>query len=497
MNAQISRQTVFQRVLAESLPIYQATCEDHAILYAPRTVCILNQRDVPAALRHIARLASGRPGEKQLCAAFQFGAWQAADRIVRAARRAASEATETAREAFTAECLTLYVNNRCNMRCRYCYSRPGNRADGAVTAGGVRAAARLVAGMCAARNRPFTLAFHGGGEPTLDKSRIDRFLAIAREEASRFALHLRTYIATNGAVSIETARWLATRFDLVGVSCDGPPDVQNRHRPGRDGRPLSDVVNRTIDTLRRHGRPFHLRVTISRETVDRQAEIVSYLADRHAPSEIRLEPVYVNRSGEPTLEGSHAIAFVSGFLAAQAAGAARGIPVATSITRPDSVYGPYCNVLRGVLNLVPGDVATACFLESRRGGVARRGVQTGSFDATCGAFQLDEKGIQFLTSRCSTRPTGCDDCLCSCQCTYGCPDRCLLAASVSPSNFEGIRSSFRCQVNRMLLESIILAAVEQAWTQTPPGHRWELRDTQRRLNVMVYRNGQTKRWCRE
>ena len=118
-----------------------------------------------------------------------------------------------------------------------------------------------------------------GGEPTLHPRQVDRFLGIAWEEAGRFGLHPRTYIATNGAVSSETAYWLAARFDLVGISCDGPPEIQDHNRPGRDGKPLSGYVEHTMSTLKRYARPFHVRVTVSCDTVDRQAEIVSYLAD--------------------------------------------------------------------------------------------------------------------------------------------------------------------------------------------------------------------------
>lgn len=488
MQAQIPRPSGFQRVPADSLPIYSAIGGDRVIFYAPRLVCVLNERAAPVALRRIAQLASERSAWEHPSAAARPQAWQAAARMIRAARDAVREAGEASRQEFTAECLTLYVNNRCNMRCRYCYSQPGADTAGTVSAEGVRTSARLVAGMCVTRNSPFTVAFHGGGEPTLDTALIDHFLAIAREEASRVGLHPRTYIATNGAVSEKTARWLATQFDLVGVSCDGPPEVQDRHRPGRDGRPLSEQVLRTIATLQRHGRPFHIRATISRETVDRQVEIVSYFADRHAPSEIRLEPVYVNPSGEVPMETSHAAAFVGGFRAAQRTGAARGIPVTTSITRPEAVYGPYCNVLRRVLNLVPGDIATACFLDSRLDNVGRRGLKTGALDASRGIFQLDTERIRSLSARCSERPVSCGECLCSFQCTYGCPDRCALEAPMSPPLREGARGSFRCLVNRMLMECQIREAAEQAWARTPQRNCQDVRHTPRKLSVAVYRD---------
>ena len=490
MQAQTTLKFDFRRLPLDSLPIYSVMSGERAIFYAPRIVCVLDQRDAPAVLGCLERLACELPRSEDPPAMHRPGAWHAAVRLVQAARAAAREVTDASRQEFRAECLTLYVNNQCNLRCRYCYSQPGAHAEEVVSEQAVRAASRLVAGMCAECNLPFTLAFHGGGEPTLDPSHVDRLLEIAGQEAARFGVHLQTYIATNAVVSEATARWLATRFDLVGVSCDGPPEIQNRHRPGRDGRLLSEYVGRTTSRLRQYDRPFHIRATISRETIDRQAEIVSYLADRYAPSEIRLEPVYVNPSGEPPLEVPHAAAFVSGFLSSQTVGATRGVPVTTSITRPDAVFGPYCNVMRRVLNLVPGDVGTGCFLYSRPSDVARRGLQTGWFDSDHGVFRLDAEGIRSLITRCSERPVGCCDCLCSCQCTCGCPDRCAVEVS-GPAPFRaGERGSFRCLVNRMLMEYMIVGAAEQAWDRHQSGFFREVWDPQRKLNVMVYRDGQ-------
>jgi hypothetical protein len=85
---------------------------------------------------------------------------------------------------------------------------------------------------------------------------------------------------------------------------------------------------------------------------------------------------------------------------------------------------------------------------------------------------------------------GCNDCLCSCQCTYGCPDRCVLEASGSPPFRENELGIFRCLVNRMLMERMIRKAADEAWTRTKEGYRREVRDTHRMVNVAVYRDGQ-------
>jgi uncharacterized protein len=491
--ATITRQSGFRRIGAGTLPIYCSAHEEERVLfYAPGLVCALDKGLSDAVHKEIERLWS-QPFPRQDPTDTSLNlARHAAARLVRAAREAMHEIDAASTRAYSFECLTLYVNNQCNLRCRYCYSRPDGKIGGALSEQGVRDAAGIVAGMCAERNNPFTLAFHGGGEPTLGAQQIDRLLGIVREEAGRFGLHPRTYIATNGAVSEKTAFWLASRFDLVGISCDGPPEIQDRNRPNRNRQPSSGDVERTMATLKRYGRPFHVRVTITRDQVDRQAEIVAYLADRFSPAEVRIEPVYINPAGDAPMALSQVAAFVNAFLAAQKTGRERGIPVTTSITRPGDIYGPHCNGLRRVLNLVPGDVATGCFLYSRPEDIALRGLQTGSFDAIGGTFRLDGARIRSLIARCSKRPAGCDDCFCSSQCTYGCPDRCALEASGASSPTEDGRGAFRCRVNRRLMASMIREAADGAWTHAltrEEGNGGLRKDKFSMLNTAVYRNG--------
>lgn len=487
MKKPLPNKSRFQHLAATPLPIYSAHFDDYVLFYAPRVVFVLDKPGHAAVLRHIETIGAKRYLNELPFQANQPIAQQIAARIVRSSRDALDAAADASREDFSAECLTLYVNNQCTLRCRYCYSLPDAKANETLGEAGVRSAARLVAEMCSARKRPFTVVFHGGGEPAMHPKQVDRLCRIVTEEADQFKLQPQTYIATNGAVSEKTAHWLATRFDLVGVSCDGPPDIQDRNRPSRDGKALSKRVERTMSILKSHKRPFHVRVTISRDTVERQTEIVSYLADRFAPVEIRMEPVYANPSGELPLELSDSACFVDGLLAAKAVGAAQGVSVTTSITRPDAIYGRYCNVLRHVVNLAPGDVATACFLASRPEEISAHGLKTGSLHPANGIFRLDIERISSLIARCSSKPVGCEECLCSYQCTYGCPDRCVLKESGDRS-FDDTPDAFRCLANRMLLERIICEGAHEAWVQTQEGFFREIRDLHRALDIVVYRN---------
>ena len=226
-------------------------------------------------------------------------------------------------------------------------------------------------------------------------------------------------------------------------------------------------------------------MTVTRGTLALQAQIVSYLTRSFSPEEIRIEPLYANLSGEPSFKASDAAAFASGFLAAREKGKAVGVRVTTSITRPSEIYGPYCNVLRQVLNLVPGNVGTACFLESRPKKISARGLDTACFNPQIKEIQIHEERVRSLVHKCSRRPAGCDTCLCSFQCTYGCPDRCILDYSSRTVTPQWMTGSFRCRVNKILLDTFIRDAARIAWSHTPADQFREVRDPYRMLTVMV------------
>lgn len=348
-----------------------------------------------------------------------------------------------------------------------------------------------MAAACARRGLVFTCVFHGGGEPTLDRSRADAALDVLGAVAWNQGVRLWTYIATNGVMPEERARWVAARFDLVGLSCDGSPDVQERQRPSRDGLPTSPRVERTARILRDAGRPFHARATITQDTIERQPEIAAYLLESLAPVEVRLEPVY-DSAAAAGLGPAAAPRFVEGFLKARRVAADMGVAVTTSLVRPDVLHGRHCNVLRGVVNLVPGDLATGCFLESGEAGLAHRGVLVGSTGSATGLFALDRSQVETMAARCAATPPGCDGCLCYYQCDHGCPDVCAVSLAEGSADGDIIRAGFRCRAHRLLMEATVLEAADGAWRSTASGTRREVTAERVGLSILVFRDGPEK-----
>jgi uncharacterized protein len=381
----------------------------------------------------------------------------------RQAEQAIAQANGWQQESFCPECLTLYMNNECNLRCVYCHTEPSPKPVVRLELEAIAAAAEVVAENCRRKGRPFYAVFHGGGEPTLHRERVDSAMALLEEVASTHGVDIFRYVATNGVMSEEKARWLAQRFDLIGLSCDGPPDIQNRQRPLWGGRDSTQVVERTAHILREEGCRLHGRTTITGATLHRQVEITDYICQQFSPEEIHFEPVYVGgrTSTAAGLVVHQAGEFVTHFLEAREVARQHGVLLMSSGSRPGSIHGPYCHVFRSVLNLVPGNLATACFKISDANQVIEREAAIGTLNRHTRRFEIDYPRVQELWQQLDVFFPECADCFNRYHCARECPDRCPLDdAHQSNSSSE---PGFRCWVQKALSYATLRETADSLW----------------------------------
>jgi hypothetical protein len=121
---------------------------------------------------------------------------------------------------------------------------------------------------------------------------------------------------------------------------------------------------------------------------------------------------------EGQLEG-----FVESFLEARSLAHNYGVQWQLSGARPAEVHGPYCNIFRQVLQLAPGDIASACFKDTSQSQTTERGLEVGHFNGL--EMQLDHERILALRAA-FARPPVCESCALGFHCTYNCPNACLL-----------------------------------------------------------------------
>jgi len=440
-----------------SLPIFRLSVDDEVVFYAPGHALL-----VPAekAGQIEAATASGVGCENFEAAALA--------RLLEAHGRAASQAwRDLAARPFEPECLTLVLSNRCDLACCYCYAAVGrDEPAGAHTMAGsapvappprgrplrtlpepaAEQAARLVARRCASASRPLIVVFHGGGEPTFEWELLVRLRAMVSRVARDHGIPAWVYLATHGAIDESRARWLAQHIDHVGLSCDGPPDIQDAQRRAPSAT-TSALVERTARILTDAGAEITVRVTVTPATVNRQSEIVDYLRGRLGARRIRFEPVYRGRgAGGRHFLPEDADEFVKHYIRAAEAARAHGCELHTSGARPGDIHGPYCNPLRNVVQVGPDGSVSACFLDagSRAPGDAR--LELGRMGTQSGELKIDGRRAAELRRNAAAIPAHCEACVNIYHCARGCPEVCLATAVDRSGGQEG----FRCRVQRGL-----------------------------------------------
>ena len=362
-------------------------------------------------------------------------------------------------------CLIIYLSNQCNMKCGYCYA--AHAANGhdqrhiynrIIDEQSVGSAAKLVADHCARNALPLRVAFHGGGEPTVHWSLLQRLTEITRNIATEYKLEWWGYLATNGVLSQAQVRWVAEHFDLVGLSCDGPRDIQDNLRPLLNGSPSSPYVENTARMLKKYGSEFIIRSTITPKTVERQSDIAGYLIGQLGATKMRFEPVYRIMENETVeFKSTHADLFVENFFKAQEEASKHHCQLSYSGVRCDESHGSYCNILRNVLHLTPDGTATACFFDVGELDQENHPHVIGGYDRGKDVFILDQDRIMALKKRVGRIPERCKECINIYHCARECPEICMLKTNGS---IEDREPGFRCIVNKRMAENWILKGIE-------------------------------------
>lgn len=433
------------------LPLFSERKDAYTILFSPGQVVVCNHEDTPAIE---AALIDGKidtlPSplrEKALLL-----------------RQHAMDADEAFRimgqQPYQPECLTLYLSERCQLTCTYCFAASGPVGGPILDLAMVIPAAQLVAAVCQRKELPLTLVIHGGGEPTFHPGLLETVLGAVTVIADGAGLPLFRYIATNGVFSEDRAHWLADNFDLVGLSVDGPPAIQDYQRPLAGGGGSGALVERTASILREEGVRVAVRTTITPRSMSLQATIARYLCEAIDPESIAFEPVYCGGRAGDDLQfiAGDVPEFLEAFRSAQSIASEYDIPLTLSGTREGSIHQAYCHLFRNVLNLTPDGGATICFKSTGGRGESSERVCIGY--ASEGAISFDQRRIDALRVSLSTIPAGCSSCFNRFSCVKSCPDRCLLDVTVPT-----IETPFRCALLKALAYEQITAEAESLWRQ--------------------------------
>ncbi len=147
------------------------------------------------------------------------------------------------------------VASRCNINCRYCYvysmgdtrwaTMPKHISDTTTTA-----LAKVLGDLSRAQQRRFAVVFHGGEPLLLGPKKLAILLAALRRALpSDYPFSLQT----NGILITEEILDLCSEYRTsLGVSIDGPPDVNDRYRIDHAGKGTHEKILKGIEKLQNH-----------------------------------------------------------------------------------------------------------------------------------------------------------------------------------------------------------------------------------------------------
>lgn len=171
------------------------------------------------------------------------------------------------------EMISFYLTTKCNLDCIYCYTHKNSDGHAHQTLDYEFAKAGIddyyQTGLA------HHVRFFGAGEPTLELSLMQKILTYAKEKDSNTTSELQT----NGCFNRDTVQWVAENIDVVWVSSDGVPLIQDYYRPLVSGGRSSSVLERNIKYLSENSRGMvGIRATITNTNVYRQIDMIKYFS---------------------------------------------------------------------------------------------------------------------------------------------------------------------------------------------------------------------------
>lgn len=147
--------------------------------------------------------------------------------------------------------ITLHISNDCNLRCKYCYAEGGayRRSRSIMT---LETAIQFVEYCCANFERVENIVFFGG-EPFLNTPIMETVCKMFHNKYQNGEITSlpRFGAITNGTILNEKIFNLITKyFSFLTISVDGPKDIHDTNRIGKNNKGSFDAVNKFLKKIK-------------------------------------------------------------------------------------------------------------------------------------------------------------------------------------------------------------------------------------------------------
>ena len=317
--------------------------------------------------------------------------------------------------------LGIIPTRGCNMGCRYCDFAAPKSSSPVMTMAMARASVTAYIALLETNHQQQGEIQFFGGEPFFAEEIVQFVVGYAKWLAAQKGIPIRFEVTTNGLFNTQRCQWIADHFDTVVLSLDGPEDIQTRHRPGVNGRSVSNIIIRNAKIFSESSCELVIRPCVTQQTVTRLPEIASWIAQAFLPATVCFESLMLSPlAAAANMSPPDPWLFAQNFITASRILAESGIETILSTADISRTQVTFCPVGKDALIVSPDGAVDACYLLEEAWQAVGLNMRLGSVDLTANQFQLDHHVVQQVRSYQVENKPGCKHCFCRYHCAGGC-----------------------------------------------------------------------------
>jgi len=344
--------------------------------------------------------------------------------------------------------LALFPTTECNAACIYCYAdseKKGKAMDFETAKNAIDHYSK---------EKPLQeIFFHGGGEPTLAFPLIKEITAYAKKKNPK----IKTGIQSNGFFPVEIAEWISENIDIVSISCDGPPEIQNFQRPIENGKNSSKAVEKNIKFLSEK-KQVGINATVISKNAGRQEEVLEY-AFRMGIKDAEFGPFIASKKSKGNRLSISLNAFVDGFLKAKEFAEEFGMLLHSEFLPLKARYS-LCGFCKPLVAITTDGFVSACWETTSK--------ESGPQEFIYGKMAqkdpvFDERALEKIKSRAVENMPECRECWLKWTCAGGCASH-----EFKESNDLMKPSKKRCKAKKKAVSKYLDYRIEKDFVRIKP-----------------------------
>lgn len=348
--------------------------------------------------------------------------------------------------------ISFFMTTKCNLNCVYCYTPKYKEIDKEDTSIDLNFAKKGIDDFFRDSSSRY-IRFYGIGEPTLE---IEKIKEIKNYAYSLAGDSLTVELQSNGTFSQHVSEWIAQNVDVLWISCDGEPGIQDAQRPFLGGQGTAQIVEKNLKFLCSQPEiKVGVRATLTSSLIPKQCELIDYL-ESLGVKYINVLPAFAPEEGSNSqIFKWEPLEFAENFYQAHMYAKAKGIWYNTMcIVNFDEPTRHACRSCTPCPHLTTDGYVSCCdFTQLGPKYISSPLSQLiyGKYDAENDRIDYDEDAIHKIRSRCveNLSKSTCKDC----KYIYNCAGGCMGQVVNETGNLMG-RCEDNCKIVQYLGERI-------------------------------------------